>query len=315
MKDGTQKISLSTYLRTARAHAPLLVSREHARFVTLGWKEKDGETTQQRAVKVYVSNKPLDSEMNEYDILPKRLQAVASGGKVMSDTIPVDVVCLNDMRFKLLGIQGGDQLYLDSLRVKGTCAIVDDNGFAFTNAHVTALPGQDATGMIVTVVSDSNADSGQVYAMSALRPTGNRIDVAVIELSSHDAVDSWMVSGGGNLAVTGPVANLNSDGAYEYFSGSDHVSMSSPEPSAHPIYFQISVGGEFFGFTGFYLLQVNDTSSAKPRPGHSGSLLLKVVGNERHPAGLVFGAVQSNDRTLVCAYPWTAVQKWLGSIN
>jgi len=311
MAKKTSKLSLPTLVRTARAHALLLVGRENARFVTLGWKEKQGQLTNQISIKIYVTEKLSPDELDSYNMFPKEVQAIARGGKPLKATIPIDVVSIGKVKFILLGLKGGEQFYIQSVDVNGTCAILDNNGFIYTNAHIAAEPGIDSTGSSVNVIYNGTSYNGNIYKMSSFQHTGNRMDAAVIELVGFDPNDFWLISGCG--VISDPIVNLSDGGTFEYFSGSDHVTLTMPEPTTHPISFHLLQNNEYYGFDGFYHLHVDANSRDQPQPGHSGSLLIKKVGDMWHPAGLVFGLAESASRPLVCVYAWNDVKTWVGN--
>lgn len=304
------KLSLNTFIRTARAHATLFLSRENVKFITLGYKEKGGEITDQLAIKVYVVEKILSSNLEDYNLLPNEIGAISAGNKPLQATIPIDVVPIGKGNFSLLGIKGGDQFYLQSVNINGSCAILNESGSIFTNSHVAANHNYDFgnSPAPVNAVFNHTIYPGIILKISKLRPTGNRMDAAIIDLVGFDPGYSWTILG--NLSITGPVAKLNEGGTFEYFSGSDHVVLSLPEPTTHSISFQLDNSGTYYGFDGFYQLQVDESSPSWPRPGHSGSMLLKNINGEWHPAGLVFGRAEFNSRTFVCVYSWDDVITW-----
>lgn len=134
------------------------------------------------------------------------------------------------------------------------------------------------------------------------------MDAAVMKLAGFNQQDEWQVLG---RPVREPVRQLD-NGEFEYFSGNDHVKLIVPELSTHPISFILENGIEY-GFEGFYMLQVATTSPNQPRPGHSGSMLLKYGEDVWHPVGLVFGSAEFNSRTFVCVFSWDDVRRWIKS--
>ncbi len=300
-------------MRTARAHAPLFLSKENARFVTLGWKEKEGQVTDQLSIKVYVGEKLLSSDLDDYNLLPNEVKAIAVGGKPLQGTIPIDVVSIGKVKFTLLGVRGGENFYIDSVGINGTCAILDNNGFIYTNAHVAADHNRDHVNdpinPSVNAIYDYTIYPGRINKISKLQPTGNWMDAAVIDISGFNPNDAWIISSVGS--ISGPVVSLSDGGIFEYFSGSEHVMLSMPEQTPHPIDFQLDNSRNRYGFDGFYYLQIEANSPDWPHPGHSGSMLLKNVGGKWHPAGLVFGLAESVSRAFVCVYSWNDVIAWI----
>jgi hypothetical protein len=303
------KLSWTTFTRTARAHAPLFLSRENVQFVTLGLKEINGQITDQLAIKIYVREKYSTSELNDYEVLPNSVKALAARGKTLQENIPIDVVSLGKGKFTLLGLKGSEQFYIQSVNVNGTCAILDKYGFIYTNAHVAAKNDGGLIEPSVDVIYNYTIYSGRINKISALRPTGNRMDAAVIKLSQFNSDDSWKISG--NRLIKWPIAKLSDGGSFEYFSGFDHVKLMMPERATHPISFMLD--GAVYGFDGFYLLQIDSSTESQPIPGHSGSLLVKKGNEVWNPAGIVFGLAEFSSRSYVCVFSWEDVESWVNN--
>lgn len=312
-KRNTQ-LALSTYNRTARAYTSLFLGRENVKFISLGLKEKAGQMIDQLAIKIYVGEKIKESELDNYELLPKEVKALTASGKALQSSIPIDVVAIGKGKFSLLGIKGSDSFHIDGVNIQGTCAIADSDGYVYTNAHVAAIHNGRpiSPGSPVMAVFRSTKFSGDIIKISDLQPVGNRMDAAIMKLAGFEGgVDDWNISAV-QARVISPVAPLVGSGVFEYFSGNDHIKLVTPELAGHQIRFTDMNGNEY-GFEGFYMLQVEENSPQQPRPGHSGSMLLKHDESGWHPAGLVFGLAEFSQRILVCVYDWEDVISWNNS--
>lgn len=300
--------ALSTYKRAARAYASLFLSKENVKFITLGQKEIGGKITDHMAIKVYVKEKIDESNLDERELVQKSVKAIYSSGKPLKNHIPTDIIPIGKGKFSLLGIKGGDSFHIEGVGIQGTCAIADSNGFIYTNAHVAAIQSGQNIALRVTAIFNNTRFFGEIQKIAHLYPVGNRMDAAIMKLAGFNQQDEWHVLG---RPIREPVYQLD-NGEFEYFSGNDHVKLIAPELSTHPISFILENGIEY-GFEGFYMLQVATTSPNQPRPGHSGSMLLKYGGGVWHPVGLVFGSAEFGSRTFVCVFSWDDVRRWINS--
>jgi hypothetical protein len=127
-------------IRAKEANEKLLLSKPHVIGLDVGYRIKNGKTTDERVVIVYVSRKVERSDLAEGHVIPKTL-------KIGNQRVPVDVVegaidqpCLFTLRSRPL--RGGSSIGPVHLRLTGTggvCVTLNDgNTYILTNNHVIA---------------------------------------------------------------------------------------------------------------------------------------------------------------------------------
>lgn len=307
------RISLSTLKRSACTYASLFLSKDNVKFINLGLKEKDGKLTEQLAIKVYVSEKIDQSRLDSYELIPNEVKALRASGKALKGVIPVDVVEIGKGQFSLLGLQGSDSFHIEGIGNQGTCAIADDQGFIYTNAHVATdhNGNQVPEGSIIGAMFGNTRYIARINKISVLQRVNNQIDLAVLEEigAAFNTTDAWLISAL-NRRVILPIAQLKM-GIFEYFSGNEHVIAHTPEFCGTHINFTFPNSPFEYGFVNFYMLQVANDTPNQPRHSHSGSMLLQQENGNWHPAGLVFGGAVFRSRTYVCVYAWDDVSRWI----
>lgn len=307
------RLSLRTLKRSACTYAPLFLTKENVKFINLGFKEKNGKLTDQLAIKIYVSKKIDHSKLESYELLPKEVKALRASGKALKSSIPIDVIEIGKGKFSLLGLRGSDSFHLEGIGSQGTCAIADNQGFIYTNAHVATDHNGNAPqlGTQVGAMFGNIEYITRVNKISSLHRANNQMDLAVLEEigTAFNMTDAWVISAL-NLHILSPIAQLQT-GVFEYFSGNEHVIAHTPEFSATHIDFTFPNSPFEYGFLNFYMLQIANDTPNQPRNSHSGSMLLRQESGNWHPAGLVFGGAIFGSRTYVCVYAWEDVKKWI----
>lgn len=282
--------------RAGLARFDALMAKPNVRYMTVGYKAKDGKRSSEKALKFYVGRKrdvPLG------DALPERLGGLSlDGGSGVS--VPTDVVELAGVP-RAFGLRSGH--IIRSLGRKGVGAIsYTRNGakFLLTNAHVVVdVPRGGVAGPVDVL----NRVDGQFYRFgtvvnaSPLRP--NRVtthDVAVISVDPRFEVDDFMI-----LDMDNDIDSIEGIGtlaAHEYWyrvEGRRFACM-FPERVVGPML--IDVDGVEVPYAEFWQLQM---TQGVARPGHSGALLCRTDGADVVACGLVFGGDENN---LVYAFPF-----------
>lgn len=288
--------------RAGIAHYDTLISKQNVRYMTVGYKVRDGVRLPEKSLKLYVSSK---NHVAAGQMIPQRLAAPMSGGDLA--TVPTDVIQLDGVPCAF-GLRSGHLIKAFN-GDRGVCAISYlRNGakFLLTNAHVVvdvARGGVSGPVDVLNRVDGLYYRLGNVIHASRLDPsTVTTHDVALVGVHPDFQVDQFMVLDMENDIDRIEGINTLATHDYWYRVNGRRFDCKFPERVVGTVL--IDTDGVDVPYAEFWQLEMVNGSTA--RPGHSGALLCRMDGGDVVACGLVFGGAPAEGTTseVVFAFPF-----------
>lgn len=301
--------SLWDLRRSWKLKADQIQQTANFHFATLGHKERDGQFTDERSLKVYVHRKLPKAELAQLqpkELIPPSTAIIGKSGESMG-RLQTDV-CTAPDQYEGFGIRAGHAI-IGFDRDKGVCALSFFAGgkkYLLTNAHV--VMDVEAEGRMGPVqLRDRSTGAlhtiGQVVHATRLRANAAAdSDLAVVEIDPVFKVDAFMRLDSSVPFERESFGTLRSmtTTEYSYNVGGEVFRAHRPEPVMG--FAPVRVDGVIVNYKRCWLLHMSDGVGV---PGHSGALLYRKIAGKMRACGLVFAGSQSN-RTIL-AFPFEPI--------
>lgn len=289
------------------------------RFATLGFKERGGSFTRERALKIYVERKIPKTQlmgMARAARVPRETKIIGKDGADLG-ALAMDV-CDAPEIFRDFGIRSGHAV-LGFDNDRGVCALsflAGGRKYLLTNAHVVMdIRAGGRVGPVAVQDRTSGARHvvGKVVHATGLQANGQASsDVAVVEVDPVFRIDDFMTLDTAVPISKDSIGGLRSLSTTEYrYNVNGQIFAAN---RAEPVmgFAPVRVDGVIVNYARCWLLHMTQGTGV---PGHSGALLYRMVGGNLRASGLVFAGSEAN-RTIL-AFPFepivTKVEAALGA--
>jgi len=296
-------------------------------LVGIGEKLTNGTPARRLSVTFFVENKGNPKG----EMIPKKLKIETPDETRYVET---DVITIAKQDMKLLSniIDGGDIIQGLVTWEKGTLGLVffdrknRKKRWAITNSHVVSEIDKKLTRK---EVASHGYPGGEILLGNVWRHTPlsqmkrNFADIALLEINPNffDFSKPYQIEAWPNHQITGfgflsPSPYAGSRRIYRYASKHpDYPQIPEIVTCHHPI--EIEVGdldagsGQWLEYGKFFALKLHHSSTAKPREGHSGAILVRE--GKKKSELLVCGQIFAGGHDTIFAYSWSPISKVLKS--
>ena len=292
--------------RSALAQLSALRNRKNISHITVGYKQKDGMDTGEKALIFYVSEK---SAVSSSDRVPPLLDVLDVDHKLIG-AVSTDVQQASAP--KTFGWRSGHLIKSFDNDI-GVCAVTfskNNQHYLLTNAHVVIDVSRNGLGGPPSIFNRTDGryyQVGNIIKATELRPgVTTNSDLAIVAIPPGHVVDDYLILDlNNNIDAFEGIETLAPHQYWYVVNGQVHA-CAKPERIVGSA--PINVDGALVNYTEFWQLRM---TAGEARPGHSGALLCRTVGNQIRACGLIFGGLAP---THVFAFPFNKMWRLVESV-